>query len=91
VIASDRVGAAPDLIREGKTGFTYPCGDVDALAGLIRETLSDDERLRQMGQAARRRMQAWSPRENAEATLRAIERLMASRAEPAMKKARQRN
>lgn len=91
VIASDRVGAAQDLIRQGETGFTYPCGDVDVLAGLIREALSDDERLRQMGQAARRRMQTWSPRENAEATLRAIERLMASHAAPAMTIARERN
>lgn len=84
VIASDRVGAAQDLIREGETGFTYPCGDVDRLAGLIREALSDDERLRQMGQAARRRMQTWSPRENAEATLRAIEQVMGSSSQPAM-------
>jgi glycosyltransferase involved in cell wall biosynthesis len=91
VIASDRVGAAHDLIREGETGFTYPCGDVDRLAGLIREALSDDERLREMGQAARRRMQTWSPRENAEATLRAIDGVIASRARPAMTIAGERN
>lgn len=84
VIASDRVGAAQDLIREGETGFTYPCGDLDRLAGLIREALSDDERLRQMGQAARRRMQTWSPRENAEATMRAIEYVTHSSAQPTM-------
>jgi len=91
VIASDRVGAAQDLIREGETGFTYPCGDVDRLAGLIREALSDDERLRQMGQAARRRMQTWSARENAEATLRAIDEVMAVSVPPAMTVARERN
>jgi glycosyltransferase involved in cell wall biosynthesis len=31
-IVSDRVGAAPDLITEGQTGFTYPTGDSTALA-----------------------------------------------------------
>lgn len=74
VIASDRIGAAQDLIREGETGFTYSCGDLDQLASLIREVFSDEQRLRRIGQTARRRMQSWSPRENAEATLEATGR-----------------
>ena len=39
-IVSDTVGCAPDLIEEGRTGYTYRFGDVDALAermaGLMR-------------------------------------------------------
>ena len=31
-IVSDACGCAPDLIDEGKTGFTFPVGNVDALA-----------------------------------------------------------
>jgi glycosyltransferase involved in cell wall biosynthesis len=31
-IVSDAVGCAPDLIEEGRTGFTFPLGDVGALA-----------------------------------------------------------
>ena len=31
VIVSDAAGCAPDLVDEGGNGFTYPCGDVDAL------------------------------------------------------------
>ena len=31
-VVSDAVGCAPDLIEQGKTGYTYPLGDVDALA-----------------------------------------------------------
>jgi glycosyltransferase involved in cell wall biosynthesis len=79
VIASDRVGAAEDLICEGKTGFTYPCGDVDQLGALISETLDNPQRLQQLGQAARRRMQVWSPRENAGSTLEAVEKVILSR------------
>ncbi len=79
VIASDRIGAAQDLIREGETGFTYPCGDVHQLGELIRETLRDGQRLRRMGEAARQRMQTWSPRENAANTLAAVEKLILSR------------
>ena len=31
-IVSNAVGCAPDMIDEGKTGFTFPAGDADALA-----------------------------------------------------------
>jgi glycosyltransferase involved in cell wall biosynthesis len=79
VIASDRVGAARDLIREGETGYTYPCADVDALAAKIRDTIADESRLRKMREAAQIRMQTWSPRENALATLSAVEQLMTAK------------
>jgi len=32
VVVSDAAGCAPDLVRDGENGFTYPCGDVSALA-----------------------------------------------------------
>lgn len=73
-IVSDRVGASGDLIEEGETGNVYPCGDVDRLAALLRETLSSPERLRQMGQAARLRIETWSPRENIQALVEAVTR-----------------
>lgn len=31
-IVSDHAGCCEDLIQENKTGVTYPCGDIDALA-----------------------------------------------------------
>jgi glycosyltransferase involved in cell wall biosynthesis len=73
-VVSDRVGARFDLVHEGKTGFIYPAGDVEALAALLREILPDRSRLQQMGSAARVRMQDWSPRENAAGFVEAIER-----------------
>jgi glycosyltransferase involved in cell wall biosynthesis len=73
VAASDHVGAAYDLIETGRTGFVFPGGDTEALAGFLRETLPAKERLRQMGQAARQRMETWSPRENIEALVAAVE------------------
>ena len=74
VAASDRVGAARDLIAEGRTGFVYPCGDVEALAGVLRRAFRDPARLKEMQQEARARMETWSPRENIEATLEAVAR-----------------
>ena len=36
-IVSDTVGCGPDLIEEGRTGFTYPLGNVEALADRIKQ------------------------------------------------------
>lgn len=46
-IVSDRVGCvgSNDMVRENETGLVYPCGDINALAGLL-ETLLNDENLR---------------------------------------------
>ncbi len=74
VIASDHVGAARDLIADGRTGFVYPCGQVDALAVLLQRALANRAQLLELGRAARVRMETWSPRENIEATLEAVSR-----------------
>jgi glycosyltransferase involved in cell wall biosynthesis len=60
VIASDRVGAARDLIRDGVNGFIYPLGDVPALAGCLREALADPVRLAGMGTESLRIIGGWS-------------------------------
>jgi glycosyltransferase involved in cell wall biosynthesis len=39
-IVSDAVGCAPDLIDEGRTGFTFPEGDVRILSARMRDALS---------------------------------------------------
>jgi glycosyltransferase involved in cell wall biosynthesis len=72
VIASDRVGAARDLVLEGETGFVYPCQDVAALAALIKEALADRAKLSKLGKSARSRMETWSPREHIQATVDAV-------------------
>jgi glycosyltransferase involved in cell wall biosynthesis len=72
VIASNRVGATRDLVKEDETGYVYTCGDVGALAGLLKKALADRRKLCEMGHAARSRMETWSPRENVQATVIAI-------------------
>jgi glycosyltransferase involved in cell wall biosynthesis len=74
VAASDHVGAARDLIEHGRTGFVYPCGDIEALAAILGQALENRAPLFAMGTAARTRMQSWSPRENIDATVAAIAR-----------------
>lgn len=72
VIASDRVGAARDLIAPVSPEFIYPCGDVEALTGILRIALADRSRLREIGQKAFEHMKTWSPERNIAATVEAI-------------------
>jgi len=82
VIASDRVGAARDLIMHGRTGFIYRCGDVDALAGVMRQCVSGGATLSELSRAAGARMESWSPRENIEGTLSAVVRAVSRAVRP---------
>jgi glycosyltransferase involved in cell wall biosynthesis len=81
VAVSDRVGSGRDLISSGENGFIFPCGDRDALAAILRDALNDQKQLRRMGANARRRMETWSPRENIQGVLGALDQseLLAAR------------
>ena len=54
IVVSDRVGCGPDLARDGETGFTFPFGDVGALASRLDRFAADPEGRRRMGREARR-------------------------------------
>ena len=73
VVSSDRVGAARDLIIPVNPSLVYPCGDVAALATLLRKLVSDRGRLRDLGEAARKRMASWSPNETTVGMVDAVE------------------
>jgi len=51
-IGADAYGV-PDVIDDGKTGFLCRPGDVDDLAGALRQMLTNPGRLMQMGRCAR--------------------------------------
>jgi glycosyltransferase involved in cell wall biosynthesis len=73
VAASDHVGAARDLVVPVRQEFVYRCGDVAALAALLKDALADRALLASLGRAAIAHMQTWSPDRNIEATFEAIE------------------
>ncbi|NJK38554.1 MAG: glycosyltransferase family 4 protein [Oscillatoriales cyanobacterium RM2_1_1] len=54
VIAST-VGAQPEIVVDGETGFLTPPGDVNALTQALLNLLQDQNRSEQMGQAGRQR------------------------------------
>ena len=76
VAASDRVGAATDLIAPVNPDFIFPCGDIPALTGVLQRALSDRIELARRGRDSRRRMQSWSDRENISGALEAVERAL---------------
>ena len=79
VAVSDRVGAKYDLVREGVTGYVFPSGDVGAMTAILRQSLSDPQKTSRMGEAARARMETWSPDEYVNALVEAVERVARSR------------
>jgi glycosyltransferase involved in cell wall biosynthesis len=72
VIASDRVGAARDLIAPVYPGLIYPCGDIRALSALLDELCRDHGHLHELGRAAKDRMASWSPQETVTGTVAAV-------------------
>lgn len=80
VIASDAVGAGPDLVLDGETGWTYPAGDERALAERLEDALADAGRRRALGAAARERVSAWDFARDRDGLVRALGGTAARRA-----------
>lgn len=66
VIVSDHVGCAQDLVAPRRNGLVFPAGNVDALAGCLKEALSDRSRLREWGEAGRKIVSGYSYRQTTE-------------------------
>jgi glycosyltransferase involved in cell wall biosynthesis len=78
VVASDRVGATGDLVRDGVNGFVFPVGDVGALSEKLEALLSDEGRRRAMGEASLRIIRDWSYREGAQGLRACLEEIVRS-------------
>jgi glycosyltransferase involved in cell wall biosynthesis len=72
VVASDRVGAARDLVAPVAPQFVFPCGDISALARILKEVFADRSGLRSVSRAALAHIQTWSPEHNIAASIDAI-------------------
>lgn len=75
-VVATRVGALPELVSEGKTGYLVEVGDVDALTSRLTALLDDPEACRRFGAAARRAGRSYSWERTAEAVLRHIEKVV---------------
>lgn len=59
-LVSDQVGCGPDLVLPGQTGDIFPLGDVDALGRLMASYASKPGWVRELGRAAREKIQDYS-------------------------------
>ncbi len=59
LLLSDRVGAAHDLLEEGRNGMLVPAGDAAAAGEALRQLAADPGRRRAMGVASRELMREW--------------------------------
>jgi glycosyltransferase involved in cell wall biosynthesis len=48
-IVSDGCGAAVDMIIDGKTGYTYPMGDIHQLGSLMKKFTGNKDLCKEMG------------------------------------------
>jgi glycosyltransferase involved in cell wall biosynthesis len=77
-IASNACGCVEDLIVEGETGFSFPSGDVAALADRLR-WIRDPDAWERMATGARARISEWGPQANLEASVAVFRELRAQR------------
>jgi glycosyltransferase involved in cell wall biosynthesis len=73
VILSDAVLGRLDMVHEGESGYSYPCGDVDALAAILRKVLSDPVLLDHLKAGVRRQMESWTMADCLDSWLSAIQ------------------
>jgi glycosyltransferase involved in cell wall biosynthesis len=78
VAASDRVGASRDLVAPVCAEFVFRCGDIDALAELMKKATADPASLKALARASLAYIQTWSPERNVAAAVEAI-RIVAQR------------
>jgi len=60
VVASDRVGAAADLVRPGENGALFQVNEAADLARALRDVLNDPQRLVAMGRRSLEIVERWS-------------------------------
>lgn len=72
-IVSDRVGCHPDLVLPGDTGAVFPFGDVGRLGDLLADWAKALQRVKTMGDNARRQVREYSVSALVQGTRTAVE------------------
>jgi glycosyltransferase involved in cell wall biosynthesis len=63
VVMSDAVLGRLEMIDVGKSGYLFPCGDLDALAQILNKVFADPQLLKQLKDGVRRQMESWTTEE----------------------------
>ncbi|MGZ4385611.1 MAG: glycosyltransferase, partial [Gaiellaceae bacterium] len=80
LVLSDRVGAAPDLLRDGENGRLVPCGDVQSAAAALLALADDPEGRSRAGQRSRELVAEWDYETSVENFVRSVQEAVSPRA-----------
>ena len=69
---SNEITGRFDLVKNGITGYVFPCGDLTAIAAIISDAFNNPIKLKKMKKAATERMKTWTPRDNVDGVARAV-------------------
>lgn len=72
IVASQEIGAAPDLIHHGRNGLTFPAGDIAVLTACLEQLVQDAGLRLRMGQRSREIIENWGLDQTAEGILKAL-------------------
>jgi glycosyltransferase involved in cell wall biosynthesis len=72
LLVSERCGCAPELVRQGVTGFLFDPYRVEAICAAMTSIASPDTDLKAMGHAARLTAREWSPQRFANGLVQAV-------------------
>ncbi len=75
LVLSDRVGAAHDLLEDGRNGVLVRAGDAVAAGAALGELARDVEGRRAMGAASRELVQGWGYEPSIETLVRVVRRI----------------
>jgi len=73
VVMSDAILGRLEMIDDGKSGYVYPCADVDALADILKKVLSSRFLLQQLRSGVNRQMESWTASEFLDCWFEAVE------------------
>ena len=73
VLVSNRCGCAPELVHEGRNGYTFDPYDIDGLAALFSRVSIDHGSRRDLGAASERIIAKWGPQRFAESLFQATD------------------
>ena len=75
IVASEEIGAVPDLVKDGVNGFRFPAGDVQALAARLQSLVTDKGLRRSMGIKSLEIISAWDLKHCVQGILAAMDSL----------------
>ena len=77
IVVSDQVGACPDLVEEGMTGYSYPCGDIGELINALKKVREVGSGAREMAAGIEQKANKYSVEAASEGLLSAVQALRA--------------